>query len=213
MDKQQVMKALEEIKKQPNRKFTQSYDLVINLRNLDIKQTQLDFFVTLHFPKGRKIKVVAFVDQLLRDQAKEHCDLVIEEKEFDNYKDKKLAKKLAESYDYFIAQANLMPKVAAAFGKVLGTKGKMPNPKLGCVVPSNANLEPLIQKLNFTVRLTAKKATNLQCIVGKENQPNEEIIDNIITVYQAAVKQLPNELQNVKDVTLKLTMGQPVRVL
>jgi len=212
MDKEQIKKALEELKKQPKRKFTQSYDLIINLKNLEIKQNPLNFFVTLHFPKGKPIKVAAFVDQQLKEQADKFCDLVIEEKDFANYKDKKNVKKLAESYDYFIAQSTLMAKMAAAFGKVLGTKGKMPNPKLGCVVPPNANLEVLTKKLNTTVKLIARKATNLQCMVGKEDQSEEEIIDNILTVYQSALKQLPQEEQNVKNVDLKLTMSKPVRI-
>jgi large subunit ribosomal protein L1 len=213
MNKEQVKKALEALKSQPKKKFSQSYDLIINLKNLDIKQTNIDFFSTLHFPKGKQIKIAAFADQLLHDSAAKNCDLVLEEKDFEKYTDKKAIKKLADSYDYFVAQANLMPKVAAKFGKILGIKGKMPNPKLGCVVPPNANLEPLVKKLKLTVRMTAKKALNLQCLVGKEDQPEEEIIDNIITVYTSAVKQLPSELQNVKNVTLKLTMSKPVRVL
>lgn len=213
MDKDQIKKAIEELKKNTKkRNFSQSYDLIINLKNMDTKQNPIDFFVTLHYPTGRKIKVAAFVDQLLREQAKEHCDLVIEEKDFANYKDKKAMKKLAESYDYFIAQATLMPKVAAAFGRTFGPKQKMPNPKLGCVVPPNANLAPLIQKLNKSVKLTAKKATNLQCLVGKEDQKEEELIDNILTVYQSVLKQVPNEIQNIKNVLLKLTMGKAVKV-
>jgi len=213
MNKEQVKKALEELKSQPKKKFTQSYDLIINLKNLDMKQVNIDFFSTLHFPKGKNIKIAAFADQLLKEQADQHCDFVIEEKDFGNYKDKKAVKKLADSYDYFIAQANLMPKVAANFGKILGIKGKMPNPKLGCVVPPNANLEALVKKLRLTVRMSAKKALNFQCIIGKEDQPEEQVIDNIITAYSSAVKQLPNELQNVKNVTLKLTMSKPVRIL
>ncbi|MFH1828826.1 MAG: hypothetical protein ABH824_06215 [Nanoarchaeota archaeon] len=212
MDKEKVQKAIEELKKQPKRKFTQSYDLVINLKNLAIKQNPVDFFVTLHFSKGKKIKVAAFVDQQLVDQANKYCDLTIRETEFSNYNDKKKLKKLAEEYDYFIAQATLMPKLAASFGKVLGTKGKMPNPKLGCIVPPNANLEPLIKKLNNTVRLVAKKRTNLQCMIGREDQSEEEIIDNVLTIYQAVLKQVPNEMQNIKDVLLKLTMGKPARI-
>jgi len=212
MDKKQIQNALEELKKQPKRKFSQSYDLVINLKNLIVKQTPLDFFVTLHYPKGKNVKIAAFVDQQLEEQAKTSCDLVITEKDFPKYADKKVMKKLAEDYDYFIAQMNLMPKVAASFGKVLGVKGKMPNPKLGCVVPPNINLEQLTKKLNFTVRLMAKKATNLQCIAGKEDQPEEEIIDNILTVYQATLKQVPNEIQNIKNIYLKLTMGKPVKI-
>ena len=212
MDKDQVQKALADIKAQPARKFTQSYDLVINLRNLELKTTPVDLFVTLPFPKGRTVKVAAFVDQELVEQAIKFCDLTIKEVEFSKYADKKLAKKLGEQYHYFIAQASLMPKIAATFGKVLGVKGKMPNPKLGCVIPPNANVEALVKKLKHTVRLQAKKGLNLQCLVGKEDQPEDQIIENILAVYNAVVKHLPNELQNVKNVSLKLTMGTPVKI-
>ncbi len=210
MNKEDVKKTIEQLKAQDKRNFTQSYDLIINLKNIVIKTTPVDFFVTVHHPKGKKIKVAAFVGQELVEQAKKHCDLTITESEFDKYKPQ--MKKLADQYDYFIAQANLMPRVAAAFGKILGVKGKMPNPKLGCVVPLNANLEPLIKKLNSTIHLEAKKGTNLQCMVGKESQPDEEIIDNILTIYQATLKHLPNEIQNIKNATLKLTMGKPVKI-
>ncbi|NQV91611.1 50S ribosomal protein L1 [Candidatus Woesearchaeota archaeon] len=213
MNKQDVQKALEELKKQPKRKFTQSYDLIINLKNLVVKSNPVDFFVTLNHSKGREVKIAAFVGAELEAQAKEHCDLVIREKDFEKYQnDKKAAKKLAESYDYFIAQATLMPKVAAAVGRVFGPKQKMPNPKLGCVVPPNANLEPLITKLRRTVRMRATKATNLQCMVGKEDQSEEELIDNILNVYNTSVKQLPNEDQNIKNTSIKLTMGKPVNI-
>ena len=88
----------------------------------------------------------------------------------------------------------------------------MPNPKLGCVVPPNANLEPLVKKLATTVRLSAKKGTNIQCLVGKQDQSEAQIVDNILTVYQATIKQLPNEAHNVKEILLKTTMGKPVKV-
>jgi len=212
MDKEQVTKALAELKKQPKKKFSQSYDLVINLKNIDIKTNPLDFFVTMPHPKGRQVKVACFCDQQLADNAGKNCELVIKEVDFHKYKDKKLVKKLAEEYDYFIAQANLMTQVATIFGKVLGTKGKMPNPKLGCVVPPTANLEPLKKKLVSTVRLAAKKATNFQLIVGKEDQADDVIIENILAVYQAVLKHVPNEQQNVKNASLKLTMSKPVKI-
>ena len=212
MEKNDLKKALEELKKNPQRKFVQSYDLIINLKAVDLKQTPIDFAVTLPFTNGKKIKVGAFVAQELEEQAKKFCDVVIKDTTFDQFKDKKVAKKLAEEYDFFIAQANIMAKVAAAVGRFLGPKGKMPNPKMGCVVPPNANLEPLIKKLRTTVKLSAKKGINLQCLIGKENQPDEEIIENVMTVYNATLKQMPNETQNIKNVTLKLTMSKPVKV-
>ena len=88
----------------------------------------------------------------------------------------------------------------------------MPNPKLGCVIPPNANLDALRTKLELTVRLTAKQGLNLQCLVGKESQPEEQVIENILAVYQAVLKQVPNEMQNIKNCSLKLTMSKPVKI-
>ncbi|HLD79847.1 MAG TPA: hypothetical protein VJA18_04775 [Candidatus Nanoarchaeia archaeon] len=213
MNKEQIQKALQELQKQPQKKFVQSYDLIINLKDYDVKSAPLDFFANLPSPKGKKAKIAAFVDQQLAEQASKFCDLVVRDTEFDKYKeDKKAAKKLAQNYDYFIAQATIMPKIAAVFGRALGGRGKMPNPKLGCVVPPNANLEPLVKRLGTTVRLSAKKGTNIQCTVGKQDQPEAQLIDNILTVYQTAIKQLPNEAHNIREVLLKTTMGKPVKV-
>lgn len=212
MEKEKILTAIEQLRQQPKRKFTQSYDIIINLKNVVVKQTPLDLFITIPHFKGKKAKIAAFVDQQLAEQAQKHCDLVIKDTEFSKYADKKTAKKLAEGYDYFIAQVNIMPKVATAFGKFLGARGKMPNPKIGCVVPPNANLELLSKKLQQTIHLEAKKATNLQCIVGKEDQSAEEVAENILTIYNTVLKQVPNEEQNIKDVLLKLTMGKPVKV-
>ncbi len=193
------------------RNFVQSYDLIINLKNINIKQNSVNHSVIMPFSKGKKIKVAAFVGPELDEQANQFCDLVIKEADFKGY-DAKKVKKIAQEYDYFIAQASLMPKVAAAFGKTLGTKGKMPNPKLGCVVPPNASLDVLIAKLSKTIQMVAKKATNLQCIVGKEDMPDNEVAENIISVYNSTVKQLPSELQNIKNVKIKLTMSKAVTV-
>jgi len=213
MNTQDVQKALEQLKQQPKRKFTQSYDLIINLKNLVVKTNPVDFYITLNHSKGKPVKVAAFVGPELLSQATECCDFVIKESDFDKYqRDKNAAKKLAESYDYFIAQATLMPKIAAAVGRVFGPKQKMPNPKLGCVVPPNATLEPLVSKLRKTVRMRATKGTNLQCMVGKEDQEESEVVDNILTAYNSTIKKLPNEEQNVKNVSLKLTMGKPVNI-
>ncbi|MFC1801784.1 50S ribosomal protein L1, partial [Nanoarchaeota archaeon] len=124
MDKEKIRKVLEELKKERKRKFTQSFDLIINLKDFDIKSNPINFFATLHYPRGKKVSTCALVGHELAEKAKEACDLTITEKEFDKYKDdKKAVQDLAKKYDYFIAQANLMAKVATVFGKVLGPKG------------------------------------------------------------------------------------------
>ena len=125
---------------------------------------------------------------------------------------KKLAKRLASAHDYFIAQATIMPKVASAFGRVLGPKGKMPNPKAGCVVPPNANLKQLVERLQTLVKLSAKKELIFSCAVGMEDAKDDDLVDNIMTVYNQVIHHLPNEQHNVRSVFLKLTMSPAERV-
>ena len=86
MNKEQIQKALQELQKQPQKKFVQSYDLIINLKDYDVKSAPLDFFANLPSPKGKKAKIAAFVDQQLAEQASKFCDLVVRDTEFDKYK-------------------------------------------------------------------------------------------------------------------------------
>ncbi|MBI2665269.1 hypothetical protein HYX12_01445, partial [Candidatus Woesearchaeota archaeon] len=62
------------------------------------------------------------------------------------------------------------------------------------------------------VRLSTKKGTNLQCLVGKENQPDVEVVENVFAVYQNTLKQVPNEHQNIKNISLKLSMSKLVKI-
>jgi len=216
MNKKDVVEALKLVKEQgPKRNFNQSVDLIIALRNLDLKKPehQVDSFITLHYPIGKIVKICALVGPELMAQAKEACDHAVSVDEFEAIeKDKKQLKKLSNEYDYFIAQANIMPKVARSFGRVLGPKGKMPNPKLGCVVPPNANLKPLVEKLQKSVRAEAKVNSMVPCTVGKEDSKDEEVVDNILTIYDNVLHHVPNGKQNIKHVYLKLTMGKPVKI-
>jgi len=213
MNQKEVVDILNKVKKSSKkRNFSQTYDLVLTLRGLDLKKTDqhVDFFASIHYSRGKKLKVCALVGPELVDEAKKVCDETVTAEDFSKY-DKKQAKKLAESYDFFIAQANIMGKVATAFGKVFGPRGKMPNPKVGCVVPPKTNLQPLYDRLQKTVRVSAKTALMLQIPVGSEAMKDEEVIDNIKTVYDQIIHHLPAEKNNVKNIYLKTTMGKPVQ--
>ncbi len=216
MNKENVLKVLNEIKtSSPKRKFTQTIDLIINLKDLDMKKTeqQIDFFGSVHFRRHKEVKVCALVGPELLEHAKEVCDFTIPNEEFSEYaKNKTKTKKLAENYDFFIAQANIMPQVASAFGKILGTRGKMPNPKAGCVVPPKTNLKPLYQKLKLTVRVSAKKDPTIKIPVGKEDQPEAEVVDNVIAILDQLIHHIPGGKNNIRNAMLKLTMGKPIRI-
>ena len=216
MEKKEAQEALEYLKKNSQkRKFNQSYDLIINLKDLNLKQPEqhVDIFVPLHYSKGKKAKICALVGPELKDQAKEVCDFAVTASDFPKYEaNKKLAKKLAGDYDFFIAQATIMPQIAKSFGRVFGPRGKMPNPKAGCVVAPNANLKPVYEKLQKTIRLVAKVQPSIKCQVGSEEMKDEEVLDNIMNVYNQVIHHLPNEKNNIKNVLLKMTMSKPFRV-
>ncbi|MBS1266455.1 MAG: 50S ribosomal protein L1 [Candidatus Woesearchaeota archaeon] len=216
MERKQVKELLQKVKSESRkRNFIQTVDLIINLKNLDLKKSddQQDYFLQLKHTLGRKIKVCALIGPELKDAAEGEVDTVIMVSEFDKYaKDPKLAKKLASEHDYFIGQANIMPKIATAFGRVLGSRGKMPNPKVGCVVPPNANLAPLYEKLQTTIRIFAKKSPVIHLAIGKEDMDEKELVDNFMTIYDSIMHHLPNSNNNIKSIILKLTMGAPVRV-
>ena len=216
MNKENVLKALKELKeKEKKRNFKQTFDLIFTFKNLDLKKpdNQLDFFVKLHHSKGKKIKTCALVGPELAGNAKENCDTVVVVDDFEKYsRDKKLLKKLSEGHDYFIAQATIMNQVATAFGKVLGPKGKMPNPKSGCVVPPNANLKYLIDKLQKMIKISVKNFPMTQLIVGKEDMLDEEIADNIMTIYDSIIHHLPGGKAQIKNILLKFTMSKPIKL-
>lgn len=215
MEKEQIKSGLAKAKDiSEKRNFKQSYDLIINLKGLDLKKQehQIDTFITLPHSRGKKVKVCALVGPELEEQAKGICDSVILSDNFERYKDKKGIKKIANSVDFFVAQANIMPKVANAFGRVLGPRGKMPNPKSGCIVPPNANLKPLYEKLQRTVRAAVKSAPLIQCAVGTEDMDTNDIAENALTVYNSLLQVLPNEKHNIKNMYIKLTMGKPVKI-
>lgn len=215
MDKQLVIKTLQSLKKDSKAKFDQAVDLTIALKDLNLKkpEEQIEFFTSLPFDTGKKKKICAFVGRELFDQAKEACDLVIEEHDFPKYKEsKKDTRKLGKEYDIFIAQANVMTKLAAVFGRALGTRGKMPNPKAGCVIPPSANLKALAEKLQKTAKISAKKLPVVQIRVGSQSMDEEKVAENVIFIYNQVITHMPKEKHNIKAVYLKLTMSKPVKL-
>jgi large subunit ribosomal protein L1 len=214
LDKTKVIESLKKLKTDAKkRNFTQSVEVVFSLKNLDIKKNdqQVDFFANIPHTRGRPVKVCALVGPELKDEATKVCDKVIVQSEFAQF-DKKKAKELANQFDYFIAQANIMGPIATAFGKIFGPRSKMPNPKAGCIVPPKATLQPVYDKLQKTVRVQAKTQLQVQCRVGTQETSEEELADNITSLYTQLANQLPNHDQNIKATHVKLTMSKPVKV-
>jgi len=217
MNKNKFLEALKKAKEgSKKRNFKQKVDLIVNLKDLDLKkpEQQVEFFLKLHYDKGRESKICALVGSELATKAKSACDNIVLADDFGKYAgNKKLAKQLCKDYDFFIAQANIMAKVAASFGRILGPRGKMPNPKAGCVVTDKTDFNALCTNLKKTVKVSAKTSFIVQLMVGNEEMKDEEIADNAYNVYEQLSHHLPNEKHNIRSVFLKLTMGKPIKVL
>ncbi len=214
MNKDQILEALNLAKENSKkRNFAQSVDLIINLKGLDLKKPEqnINTFVTLPYSTGRNSKVCALVGDDLQNKAKEVCDFTINKKDFSRYSENlKDLKKMAKNVDFFIAQANLMTDIAKFFGKTLGPMGKMPNPKAGAVIPPTImDLKPLVEKLKKTTKIQTKNEQSIKAIVGKENMGDNEIIENILMVYTTVIHSVPDEVHNLRNVIIKLTMGKP----
>jgi large subunit ribosomal protein L1 len=215
MDKKKILEALKQLREKSSKKnFTQKVDLILNLKGVNLKNPEenIDLFVNLHYPPGKKIKICALVGKELEDQAKVF-DRVIKREDFSKYQDnKKELKKLIQEFDYFVAQANLMTEVAKVFGKTFGPRSKMPNPKSGAIVTPTSNLNEIKLRLEKTVRVKTKNEPILKTYVGNESMKDEELYENIISIYDSIVKALSQGEGNIKNVILKLTMSPPIKV-
>lgn len=216
MNKKTFTEAADALKTLPPRKFKQTFEFVMNFRDLDLKKPehQVEQWVQLPYDKGTPTKIGALVGPELAEQAKATCDTVIVHDNFPKYAgDKKAVKKLAATHTYFIAQANLMADVAKTFGRYFGPRGKMPNPKAGCVVPPNANLKVLVEKLRKTVKASGKLQPSIKVVVGTQDTPSDKVAENMLAVFTTVVPKLPGEAANIRSVMLKLSMSPPVRIL
>lgn len=205
MEMQEIIKALEQLRNEKKRNFEQTIDLVINLKKFDIKKNSVNLFVNMpHKIKDKRI--CAFLDK------KSEAIDTVTKAEFERYKDKKQAKKIGKSYEFFISKASLMPQVASVFGRVLGPGGKMPSPQLGIITEEDDNkIKALAEKINKIARVKTKEPS-IKLLVGKESMKDEEVAENIVAVYNAVAEALPNKKENIKSVLIKLTMSKPVKI-
>lgn len=201
----ELKEALQELRKQEKKNFDQSVDLIINLKDIDVKRDNIAAVITIPH-KIKDKKVCAFLTK------KSEKVPTITSLEFAKYKDKKSLKNLVKEYDFFIAAAKLMPSVATTFGKVLGPTGKMPSPQLGVLMQEeDAAITALLTKIDTAVKIRVKEPS-VKLSIGKQGMSDEDIMANIQAIYQGLVAALPVKKDNVKSVLVKLTMGKPLKV-
>lgn len=201
----ELKEALAALRANEKRNFDQSIDLIVNLKDIDVKKDAIATIVMLPH-KIKEKRVCAFLT------AKSKLVPSVTQPEFAKYKDKKELKNLVKQYDFFIATAKLMPSVATTFGKVLGPTGKMPSPQLGVLMQEDdAAIQTLLTRIGTSVKIRAREPS-IKIQVGKESMSDEAIMGNIRAIYQGLLAVLPIKKDNVKSVLVKLTMSKPLKV-
>ena len=212
LDQKTILATVKETKeKSEKRKFTQSIELVLNLKEIDMKSSEGKIHEVIELPysleKPNKICVIASGELALKAR-KANADHVLERAELEGLAGKKRdLRKIANEYDFFIAEAPLMPLVGKILGPVLGPRGKMPMP-----VPPTADIASLVEKHRKTIILRMRSQPILQCRVGTESMKDEEITENVQTVLRVIEGKLKKGMKNIKFAYLKTSMGKPVKI-
>ncbi len=200
----------EAIEKAKPRKFIESVDLAINLKDVDlsIPKNRINEEVILPHGRGKEVKIAVFASGETALKAKECADLVIPPEEIDKLaEDKRRARKLANEYDFFLAEAPLMAKIGKSLGIILGPRGKMPKP-----VPPGGDPCPMVRNLKKTVRMRSRDKRTFHVPVGTREMDPEKIADNIEEVIKRLETKLERGLQNIESIYVKTTMGPAVKI-
>ena len=191
-------------------KFTQSVEVMISLKEVDPKKTDLNIneLVYLPHPTSKQARLCFIGSGDLAVRAKNaKANLVMDPSQLENYGgSKRDAKKLARSYDFFLADTALMPRIGKVLGQALGPKGKIPTP-----VPPNSPIEAMIGRMRTAVRVRSRGSLGVMAKVGDSKLSEPEIADNIAAVVNAVSKRLPNGDKNIRTIMVKTTMGKPAK--
>ncbi len=194
----------------PARKFEQTFDLVINLRELDMTRPDNRVNIRFQLPKGigeRKVLVFASGDLALRSRRAGADDVIEPEELAQLATDKKAAKRRLADYDVFVAEAPMMPTVGRVAGPILGPRGKMPTP-----VPPQAPIDNILERERRTIVVRSRDKPFVHCMVGKEGMSDDDVIQNIETVVTNLSAATKRGFSNIKSMYLKLTMGGSVKL-
>lgn len=206
----QLVEIIKKGKESKERKFPESIEAIVTFKDVDPKKTDLNINEIVYLPHpGTHRASICYVgsgDLLLRAK-NAGVDGVLEPSQLENYAgDKHEAKKLAQQYDFFLADTALMPRIGRILGQFLGPRGKIPTP-----VPPNAPIEAMINRMRTAIRVRSRASLGVGAKVGDRKLSDSDIADNMLAMVQAVQKKLPNGDRNIRSIIVKTSMGKPTR--
>ncbi|KAH7727542.1 CRE-RPL-1 protein [Aphelenchoides avenae] len=197
------------LSQEKKRKFRETVELQIALKNYDPqKDKRFSGSVRLkHIPRPA-MKVCVLGDQKHIDES---TAAGIPSMSADDLKklnkDKKLIKKLAKSYDAFLASESLIKQIPRILGPGLNKAGKFPS-----VVTHNDSLSAKVEEIRSTVKFQMKKVLCLSVAIGHVGMSQDELVSNISLGVNFLVSLLKKNWQNVRALNVKSTMGPAQRL-
>ena len=202
------------------RKFDESIDLIINLKDLNLND-----------PKQRIDKEIVLPNNTITSDKPNVCiiasdEILLEARNLGletidteglvqlNSEEKKVKKKFVKKYDFFIVEDKMMPSVARYLARFLGPLGKMPKPFPSGygIVSSPEDLRIAIGRYLKIIRIQLKKQLLIQVKIGKKSMEEDRVFENLKAIVDYVADQMPHRYNNIKSMFLKTTMGHPIKV-
>lgn len=204
-----LVEAMELAKKTSYVKFDASVDISLNL-NLDTRKAEQQLRGSILLPNGtgKTIRVLVATDDTEQQKASkaEGADIVVNSVDLED-----LLKKEQFDFDVMVAEPKMMITLGK-YGKVLGPKGLMPNPKTGTVTLETAKAVRELKKGKANYR--ADKSGIIHSLIGKVSMPSDKLAENADTLIQLIKKLKPSTVKGtyMKSVYISTTMGPSIKV-
>jgi large subunit ribosomal protein L1 len=202
-----VEEAIKGIKGAAFAKFDETVELAVNL-GVDPRHADQMLRGTMLMPHGigKKIKVAVIASgEKMKEAEKAGADIIGGED---------LVQKIQEGFldfDTVVSTPDMMKSVGK-LGKILGTRGMMPNPKSGTVTFDIAKTVEEIKAGRVEYR--TDKGGVIHCPVGKVSFSEEKLKDNTLALLDKLIKIKPASAKGkyIKKVTMSSTMGPGVAI-
>lgn len=187
--------------------FDETVDVDIRL-NLDTRQADQQLRGTVSLPNGsgKTVRVAVFAEGDAARAAEEAgADIVGSDDLIADIQGGKI------DFDATVATPEMMAKVGR-LGRILGTRGLMPNPKLSTVTPDVAKAVKELK--GGRVEYRADRYGICHVVLGKVSFTPEQLAENYGVVYDEILRMKPAAAKGryVKSITVSSTMGPGVPV-
>ena len=211
VNESELVSLIQEAKKsEKERKFTQSLELYLIFKDIDVKKGfALNEIIQLPKQMSQPAAICVMASGDMGIKAKNaNADQVINGDELNKLaENKRETRKLINKYDFFVADTKLMANVGKTLGQLLGPRGKMPTP-----VPFNAPIESFLNRFKSSIRVRLKNSLSLSCKIGDVTISESDVASNAVAIINAIEKKLPNGDKNIRKIMVKTTMGKAIKL-